>query len=93
MILLLLPFLKNLLNIQKINDDVQGGFLESFDSERENFPVNIVNKCPKPNLPIDISKPQESLNVTEMIEQPPSVYSTIGELIQLIEQELHKVVR
>ena len=40
-----------------MNDDVQESFLESFDSEREISPVNIVNKCPKPNLPIDVSKP------------------------------------
>ena len=58
-------------------------------SEREISPVTIVNKCPKPNLPINISKSQESLNVTEMIEQAPSVRncSTEGELTQLIEQE------
>ena len=68
---------------------MQESFLESFDSEREISPGNIINKCPKPNLPIDISKHQESLNVTEMIEQAPSVraYSTKGELTQLIEQE------
>ena len=54
-----------------------------------NSPVNIVNKCPKPNLPIDISKPQELLDVTEIIEQAPSVgdYSTKGKLTPLIEQE------
>ena len=71
------------------NGDVQESFLESFYSEREISPVAIVNKCPKPNLPIDISKSQESLNVTEMIEQASSVrdYSTKGELAQLIEQE------
>ena len=71
------------------NDDVQESILESFDSEREISPVTIVSKCPKPNLPIDISKPQESLNVTEMIKQAPSVrdYSTKGELTQLIKQE------
>ena len=68
---------------------MQESFLESFDSEREISPVTIVNKCYKPNLPIDIVKPQESLDVAEMIEQAPSVrdYSTKGELIQLIEQE------
>ena len=71
------------------NDDVQESFLESFDSEKEISPFNIVNKCPKPNIQIDISKPQESLNVTKMIEQAPSVrdFSTKGDLIQLIEQE------
>ena len=63
--------------------------MESIDSERENFPVNIVSKCPKPNLQIDISKLQESFNVTEMIEQAPSVgdFSTKGYFTQLIEQE------
>ena len=62
------------------NDDVQESFLELFDSEKEISPVTIVSKFPKPNLPIDISKPQESLNVTEMIDQVPSVkdYSTKG---------------
>ena len=39
------------------NDDVQGSFLETFDSVREVSPVTILNKCPKPSLPIDISKP------------------------------------
>ena len=68
---------------------MQESFLESFDSEREISPATIENKYPKPNLPIDISKPQESLNVTEMIEKAPSVrdYSTKGELAQLIEHE------
>ena len=67
---------------------MQESFLVSFDSEREISSVTILNKCPKPNLPIDISKPQESLNVTGIIDQAPSVrdYSTKEELTQLIEQ-------
>ena len=83
------PISKKSLKLPETNDDVQESFLESFDSEREISPVNIVNKCPKANLPIDIFKPQESLNVTEMIGQAPNVmdYSTEGELTQLIEQE------
>ena len=68
---------------------MQESFLESFYSEREISPVTIGNKCAKPNLPIDISKSQESLNVTEMSEQASCVrdYSTKGELTQLIEEE------
>ena len=74
------PISKESPKCPEINDDVQESFLESFDFEREISPITIVNKCPKPNLPIDISKPQESLNVTEMTEQAPSVrdYSTKG---------------
>ena len=83
------PISKESPKCPETNDDVQESFLESFDSEREISPVTIVNKCPKPDLPIDISKPCKSLNVTEMIEQAPSIrdYSTKGELTQLIEQE------
>ena len=83
------PISENSPNLPETNDDVQESFLESFDSERKFLLLNIVNKCPKPNLPIDISKPQESLNVSEMVEQDPSVrdYSIKGKLTQLIEQE------
>ena len=64
------PISKKSPKLPETNDDVQEIFLESCDSERDISPVTIVNKCPKPKLPIDISKPQELIYVTEMIEHP-----------------------
>ena len=68
--------------------NAKNSLLGFFDSEDEIVvpPASVQNKSPKmemPNLP-------ESLHITEMIEQAPSVrdYSTKGELTQLIEHDL-----
>ena len=51
------PISKKSPKLPETNDHVQESFLESSDSQREMAIVNIVNKCPKPSLLIDISKP------------------------------------
>ena len=68
--------------------NVQKSLIESFDSEDEIVvsPTSVQNKSPK----MEMSNLPESLHITEMIKQAPSVreYSTKGELTPLIEQDL-----
>ena len=70
------------------DQNVQSSLLEYFDSEDEIVvpPASLQNKSPK----MEMSNLPESLHITGMIEQAPSVrnYSTKGKLTQLIEQDL-----
>ena len=64
---------KKIPKLPETNEDVEEIFVEPFDSDRDISSVTTVNKYHTPNLPIDISKPQETPNVTVMIEQAPGV--------------------